>query len=306
MNDKYNGKNNFQPKPNGLNTFDGFAQIESQIPLDIKIINRLKQKYYTSVYLIEYKDEKAVLKHFCPRNKEESSIFEKLPFQEILWKLPELNHVNLMKVFEVGENYIISEYCGEKTIEDYAKNNYFEKALFFLKEGMNALIYLGDKDFCHKDVKQTNFMIAKNDVTKLIDFELLSSSKYRFPQGWIIGSVSHMAPEQMNNEIAITNDIYSCGASIYEIITGNEASAVRLNDIDKATLTNDDKFWRWFDFTQNNKDFNDWSFDNPRLKIDDTIKNLTIRMLSFRPEKRPSMKECQEELSAWVENNFKK
>jgi transcriptional regulator with GAF, ATPase, and Fis domain/serine/threonine protein kinase len=69
----------------------------------------------------------------------------------------------------------------------------------------------------HCDLKLANFMVSKRDDAlriKLTDLDFLQSN-YSAPQGKILGTPDHIAPEVLSNEIFTTqSDIYSLGKSL--------------------------------------------------------------------------------------------
>src|SRR6201996_7246928 len=76
-----------------------------------------------------------------------------------------------------------------------------------------ALSYAHKQNITHRDIKPANMMITSDGVLKLMDFGIARSTKE--------GSLNYMPPEQVRGEAAdARSDIYSFGASLYEMLTG--------------------------------------------------------------------------------------
>ena len=88
-----------------------------------------------------------------------------------------------------------------------------------------ALSYAHKQNIIHRDIKPANMMLTPDGVVKLMDFGIARSSVAKDASltstGTTLGSLNYMPPEQVRGENAdARSDIYSFGASLYEMLTG--------------------------------------------------------------------------------------
>ena len=96
-----------------------------------------------------------------------------------------------------------------------------------------ALEYAHDQDFqlygkqyhgiIHRDLKPENIMITNSGLVKLMDFGIARPTEVSLHtiDGNITGTLPYLSPEQMSGEdIDGRTDIYSFGAILYEMLTG--------------------------------------------------------------------------------------
>lgn len=145
-----------------------------------------------------------------------------------------LNHPNIVQAFDVdrsGEfHYFIMEFVDGRTVfEDItAKGPYQEAdAVRIAIEIANALRHAHDRGFIHRDVKPKNIMIEDSTGrAKLADMGLARAVDDRkaaeLEAGKAYGTPYYISPEQIRGEVDVDfrADIYSLGATLYHMITG--------------------------------------------------------------------------------------
>jgi len=147
-------------------------------------------------------------------------------FKEDAMKIVQLNHENIVTVFDIAGLYrtifIFREYLeGEPLhkILDKTPQQPLNRAIEFLLQICSGLAHSHEQGLIHQAIKPTNIFILPKDQVKLIDFGLA------FPRGAIDVSlgerVQYMSPEQIEGDLVDERtDIYSLGITAFEMITG--------------------------------------------------------------------------------------
>ena len=161
--------------------------------------------------------------------------------------ISQLEHPHIIRIHDIfKENntaYYVMEYIEGESLADRV-NHYGalpeSEAVGYIKQVASALDYIHERSINHLDVKPANIMIRQSDNKAiLIDFGL---SKQYDAQGGQTSTtpvgISHgYAPMEQYNVGGVSTfspqtDIYSLGATLYKLVTGNtppQASDV-LND----------------------------------------------------------------------------
>jgi serine/threonine-protein kinase len=122
------------------------------------------------------------------------------------------------------------EYVDGRTVYDdivkhkrYSENEAIEIAI----QITGALQHAHERGLIHRDVKPKNIMITKEGIAKLADMGLARAISDKeaaeAEQGKAFGTPYYISPEQIRGEVNITPaaDIYSLGATLYHMLTGN-------------------------------------------------------------------------------------
>lgn len=145
--------------------------------------------------------------------------------------LRELNHKNIIKLYEVYESdryiHLILEYLdgGELFNRLKHKGQYQEKdAIFVMKNLLEALNFQHNNGIIHRDLKPENLILAsKNDdhSIKIADFGLASYIQKGEVLYLRCGSPGYIAPELLQDKgYSCKGDIYSAGVILYVMLTG--------------------------------------------------------------------------------------
>lgn len=148
----------------------------------------------------------------------------------------QLAHPNVIKIVAVSKDaktpYFVMEFfpAGSLKIRLVRKQLDFikEKCHSILKQAATALAYMNASGWVHRDVKPDNILVNSAGEVRIIDFALAQRiQKASFfgnlfrKKGLVQGTRSYMSPEQIRGEFLDGRaDIYSFGASVYEIVTG--------------------------------------------------------------------------------------
>ncbi len=145
-----------------------------------------------------------------------------------------LNHPNIVQAFDVGQagdyHYFVMEFVDGRTVyDDIVKHKRFKES-----EAVDIVIQVGEalqhahaKGLIHRDVKPKNLMITTDGLVKLADMGLARAMTDKeaaeAEAGKAFGTPYYISPEQIRGEKTIgpPADIYSLGATLYHMVTGN-------------------------------------------------------------------------------------
>jgi serine/threonine protein kinase len=155
-----------------------------------------------------------------------------------------LNHPNICSLFDVGSqdgiDFLVMECIeGESLADRLVKGPLpMEQVLKVGTEIADALDKAHRSGVVHRDLKPGNIMLTKTGA-KLLDFGLakpavastsavtltdVATSSPVTEQGTIVGTFQYMSPEQVEGkELDGRSDIFSLGAVLYEMLTGQRA-----------------------------------------------------------------------------------
>jgi len=154
-----------------------------------------------------------------------------------------LNHPNILTVYEIGvargRAFIATEYVEGKTLRaKIAEQNLSHKEILRIVEQIGeALNAAHAAGLIHRDIKPENLMLRPDGYVKLLDFGLakplhieentssaiaFASLQQQTQHGLILGTPRYMSPEQARGAtLDGRSDIWSLGATLYEMLTGN-------------------------------------------------------------------------------------
>ncbi|MFI6946003.1 Stk1 family PASTA domain-containing Ser/Thr kinase [Streptomyces sp. NPDC050422] len=140
-----------------------------------------------------------------------------------------LAHPNVVAVFDQGAQeqyvYLAMEYVAGCTLRDVLRERGAlqpRAALDILEPVLAALGAAHRAGFVHRDMKPENVLIGDDGRVKVADFGLVRAvGSVTNTTGTILGTVSYLAPEQIEHGTADTRaDVYACGVVLYEMLTG--------------------------------------------------------------------------------------
>lgn len=146
----------------------------------------------------------------------------------------QLNHPNIVQAFDVGKagdyHYFVMEFVDGRTVfDDIVKHKRFSEAeaIDIAIQTAEALLHAHERGLIHRDVKPKNIMINQDGVAKLADMGLARAISDKeaaeAEAGKAFGTPYYISPEQIRGEknIGPPSDIYSLGATLYHMVTGN-------------------------------------------------------------------------------------
>jgi serine/threonine protein kinase len=143
-----------------------------------------------------------------------------------------LSHTSIVTIYDVGEAeelaYIAMEYLPGATLRDVMNKGLMPLDLILdtTLQMAEALAFAHEHGVIHRDIKPANVVVTgQRGRVKLTDFGIahLANSSHTH-SGQMLGSPRYMSPEQaMGREIDGRSDIFSLGAVLYEMLTGEYA-----------------------------------------------------------------------------------
>ena len=204
---------------------------------------RLKQKLGSGgmgeVYLAEHEMMKrpCAVKTIRPEKAGDPQILAR--FEREVRATAKLSHWNSIDVFDYGRTadgtfYYVMEYLPGHNLGELVEGHGplpEARVVYLLRQVCDALAEAHGQGLIHRDLKPANIFCAYRggifDVAKLLDFGLAkpltdATDSGLTQAGSITGSPLYMSPEQSmgSAEIDIRSDIYSLGAVMYYMATG--------------------------------------------------------------------------------------
>ena len=196
-----------------------------------EIIKKIGQGGFGVVYLVkDFTFSKPIIVALKMLKTSDSSEKELLRFNNEAANIAQIRHQNVIQVFRYGifkgHQFYTMEYCPE-TLADYVKDNPldYRKAAEIISKAARGVGCAHNQNIIHRDIKPENILISFDGIPKVADFGLakdLSSDQNLTLTGNLIGTKGFISPEQvLGGKIGPQSDVYSLGATLYRLITGN-------------------------------------------------------------------------------------
>jgi len=219
----------------GISTTTRNISIEGQEIGKYTIVKRIGKGGMGEVYLAKHKTlgTYRALKVLPKEILEENSKFLERFLREA--KLAsEIRHPNVVGVMDVetdssaGVPYIVMEYIDGGSLRNSLITNKKlseEQAVVVVEAVASALRAAEEHNIVHRDIKPDNIMFTKQGEVKLADLGIAKNDdkdSELTKTNMMIGTPAYLSPEQAQNAKGVDGraDIYSLGATYYEMLTG--------------------------------------------------------------------------------------
>src|SRR5690348_17677425 len=140
-----------------------------------------------------------------------------------------LNHPNIVALYDVGENLIVTELVGGESLRSLHLT--LRHAIEIAAQIADGLAAAHAAGIAHRDLKPENVMVTRDGRAKILDFGLArqyagtgTNDMTRTLPGTVAGTVAYMSPEQVRGqEVDHRSDIFSFGLVFYEMLSGQPA-----------------------------------------------------------------------------------
>lgn len=163
-----------------------------------------------------------------------------------------LRHPNICPVHEVGEHqgqpYLVMDYIDGPTLHDWVGQNPTARRCAELVALLaRAVAHAHARGVIHRDLKPNNILVERSTGQPVLtDFglaKLLDEAGDQLSQsGTAQGTPAYMSPEQaagQGSQIGPHSDVYSLGAILYELLTGQPPYLGSVGEVLKLVQTED-------------------------------------------------------------------
>ncbi len=162
-------------------------------------------------------------------------------FQREMRLAGSLNHPNLVVAYDADQvrdnHYLVMEYVAGKSLKYYIQKHGrmpIGWSCECIRQAALGLAHVHERGLVHRDIKPSNLLVVQDSLSKTPKIKILDVGLSRFVSesdeddgltkaGQILGTMDYMAPEQIKDARAadIRADIYSLGATLFQLLTGN-------------------------------------------------------------------------------------
>ena len=139
-----------------------------------------------------------------------------------------LSHPNIVSIHRVAEEngrcFIVMQYVEGQPLRRAQLEP--KQGLEIVRDVALAVHYAHEQGVIHRDLKPANIVIGTDGRPFVLDFGLAhleEAGRVQSREGLVAGTASYMSPEQARGEPSArerSTDIYSLGATLYEVATG--------------------------------------------------------------------------------------
>lgn len=204
--------------------------------------------------------------------------------------LAAMNHPNIVQIYAIGEQegrpFLAMEYLDGEDVGHAIKRQgplHAGDAAEVIRQAAVGLAQAQRAGVVHRDVKPSNLLITSQGVVKVTDFGLAKALQEDLSitaTGVFVGTPDYLAPEQaMGEDVNAAADIYALGCSLFHMCSGHPPFRRGGQDDHYTAVVR-----------------RHLKAERPQLKIelpgfDEPLSDLCRRMMSRRPDVRPTFEE---------------
>ncbi|MFT6817283.1 MAG: serine/threonine protein kinase [Myxococcota bacterium] len=157
-----------------------------------------------------------------------------------------LDHKNIVRVYDVGQHngapFIVMELCPGGSLEEWlvAKGPFSHAlAIDCVQQTCVGVAEAHAHGVIHRDIKSQNILVGTDGRCKITDFGIAQTELTNFTNtGSAMGTLGFMAPEQRSDakKVDHRSDVYSIGATLYNLLTGKVPTHLFAADQDDEIL----------------------------------------------------------------------
>jgi len=175
-----------------------------------------------------------------------------------------LSHPNILAIHDIGQHegapYLVSELLEGESLREALQRGVLShrRALDYAVQIAHGLAAAHSKDIAHRDLKPDNIFITRESRVKILDFGLaktvpspashgagagatMTAAAPVTEAGVVMGTAGYMSPEQVRGgAVDCRTDIFSFGAVLYEMLSGQRAFKRDTAADTMAAILNDD------------------------------------------------------------------
>ncbi|XP_044130009.1 serine/threonine-protein kinase PLK2-like [Bufo gargarizans] len=141
----------------------------------------------------------------------------------------QLKHRNIVRFYHHFQDqkymYLVMEYCRHKSLAHILRVRKLltePEVRYYMKQILQGVQFLHQQGIIHRDLKLSNFFIAKNMVVKIGDLGLATTVEQceKIP-GIICGTPNYLSPEVLAKDgHSFKSDIWALGCIMYTMLSG--------------------------------------------------------------------------------------
>jgi WD40 repeat protein/predicted Ser/Thr protein kinase len=139
-----------------------------------------------------------------------------------------LAHPNIAAIYDVGEHngqpYLAMQYIDGQNLAAARRRMSLPQVVAALRTVAEAVRIAHAANIIHRDIKPANIMVDAAGQVFVMDFGLAKENtvdgRSLGGSGAIVGTPSYMSPEQARGKAGPQSDLYSLGATLYDLVTG--------------------------------------------------------------------------------------
>ena len=169
-------------------------------------------------------DREVALKILAPQG-------DRARFQSEAKAVAALSHPNIVAIFDVGENYLVTELVDGAQLPVPATP--MSRCLDLAVQVADGLAAAHAAGFVHRDLKPGNILVSREGRVKILDFGLakrvaigesdVTQALTATQSGMVVGTIAYMSPEQARGApLDMRSDQFAFGLILYEMVTGQK------------------------------------------------------------------------------------